>query len=92
MHGLFAERRRYGHESVCTCGQVVTFLWRAMGQPTSAVANPFHDVSDNRFYYPAVLWATETEVTNGVEEGRFAPEQNCIRGQVVTFLYRCFSK
>lgn len=89
---LGVDTRHFAPEKTVTRGEFVTFLWRAMGQPASAAANPFHDVSDNRFYYPAVLWATETEVTNGVEEGRFAPEQNCIRGQVVTFLYRCFAK
>ena len=89
---LGVDAKHFAPEKTVTRGEFVTFLWRAMGQPTSVAENPFHDVSDNRFYYQAVLWATETEVTNGVEEGRFAPEQNCTRGQVVTFLYRCFAK
>ena len=89
---LGVDAKHFAPEKTVTRGEFVTFLWRAMGQPTSVAENPFHDVSENRFYYQAVLWATETEVTNGVEEGRFAPEQNCTRGQVVTFLYRCFAK
>ncbi len=45
----------------CTRGQVVTFLWRSQGCPEpTGTETPFVDVSSNRFYYKAVLWALKT--------------------------------
>lgn len=36
----------------CTRGQVVTFLWRASGEPTpTSSENPFGDVADDAYYY-----------------------------------------
>lgn len=73
----------------CTRGQVVTFLHRTVGEPAPASSsNPFSDVSSSAFYYTAVLWAVENNVTNGMSENTFAPGATCSRGQIVTFLYR----
>ena len=54
------------------------------------VTVPFEDVESGRYYYDAVLWAIghTPEITNGVDPTHFAPEQECTRGQVVTFLWR----
>ena len=72
----------------CTRGQVVTFLWKAMGQPEPQSSNnPFADVKDGKFYYKAVLWAVENGITNGTSATTFSPNKVCTRGQVVTFLY-----
>lgn len=80
-------------ESSCTRAQVVTFLWRAMGCPApQGEQNPFTDVSKDRFYYQAVLWATEAGITKGVDSTRFAPDQTVTRGQFVTFLWRLFGE
>ena len=78
----------FNPEGTVTRGQVVTFLWRAMGQPPAETENPFQDISEDRFYYSAVLWAVQSGITNGMEAGQFKPEDNCTRGQVVTFLHR----
>ena len=73
----------------CTRAQVVTFLWRAAGEPEMDLANnPFADVREKDFYYEAVIWAVGKGVTSGVSSTQFAPDQTCTRGQVVTFLYR----
>ena len=79
----------FGPDKTCTRGQVVTFLWRAKGcpEPTST-ENPFTDVSENDYYYKAVLWAKETGVTSGTSATKFSPGKGCTRGQVVTFLWR----
>ena len=78
----------FNPEGTVTRGQVGTFLWRAMGQPPAETENPFQDISEDRFYYSAVLWAVQSGITNGMEAGQFKPEDNCTRGQVVTFLHR----
>ena len=72
----------------CVRAQVVTFLWRAMGQPAHTIANPFVDVAETDFFYDAVLWALENGITTGVDPTHFAPYAPCNRAQVVTFLHR----
>ncbi len=73
----------------CTRAQVVTFLWRAAGQPKANTKNnPFTDVSEDSYYYDAVLWAVEQGITGGTSATTFSPDANCTRAQVVTFLYR----
>ena len=60
----------------CTRGQVVTFLWRSQGCPEpTGTETPFVDVSSNRFYYKAVLWAFENGITAGMDATHFAPER-----------------
>ena len=79
----------FGPDRTCTRGQVVTFLWRAAGCPEpSGGTNPFVDVKEGAFYYKAVLWAVEKEITKGTSATAFSPDQGCTRGQVVTFLHR----
>jgi len=76
----------------CTRAQAVTFLWRAAGQPTAKNAkNPFTDVKKSDYYYKAVLWAAENGVTSGTSATKFSPNENCTRGQIVTFLWRAQS-
>lgn len=48
----------------------------------------FADVPADSYYAKAVAWTVKTGITQGVGGGRFAPEQSCTRGQIVTFLYR----
>ena len=73
----------------CTRAQVVTFLWRAAGEPEPKDAkNPFPDVADGKYYTKAVLWAVEEGITNGFKDGSFGPNKTCTRGQIVTFLWR----
>ena len=73
----------------CNRAQVVTFLWRAAGEPEpTSTVNPFVDVTETDFYYKAVLWAYENGISTGVEANRFGPTLACNRAQVVTFLWR----
>ena len=75
----------------CTRAQVVTFLWRAAGQPEPTEGtNPFTDVKEGTYYYKAVLWAVEKGLTNGTSETTFEPNEDCTRAQVVTFLWRAY--
>ena len=76
-----------------TRAQFVTFLWRAANAPAASGTNPFTDVTDSgAYYYQAVLWALQQDVTSGTTPTTFGPEDNCSRGQVVTFLYGYISK
>ena len=68
--------------------QMVTMLWRAMGQPAAASGSSFADVPADSYYAQAVAWAIENGITAGVGGGRFDPNSTCTRGQIATFLYR----
>ena len=68
--------------------QMVTMLWRAMGQPAAGGNASFADVPADSYYAQAVAWAVENGITAGVGGGHFAPDSTCTRGQIATFLYR----
>ena len=74
-----------------TRGQFVTFLARAVeGKDLGTAKTTFTDVAESDYFSGAVNWAVENGITNGRTETTFAPNGNCKRGEVVTFLYRCF--
>ena len=79
----------FSPDAVCTRAHAVTFLARllqakAQGEPS------FRDVPADAYYADAVAWALESGVTEGVGDGKFAPDAPCTRGQIVTFLYRAY--
>lgn len=79
----------FSPDKTCTRAEAVTFLWRAAGSPeVEDVENPFKDVKDDAWYAKAVLWAVSEGITNGTSDDTFSPEATCIRGQIVTFLWR----
>ncbi len=53
-----------------------------------AAASGFSDVSGDAYYYDAVQWAVENEVTVGTSATTFSPNDSCTRAQIVTFLWR----
>ena len=53
-----------------------------------AETSPFDDVSTDAYYYEAVKWAAENNITGGIGNGLFGPDLTCTRGQIVTFLWR----
>ncbi len=77
----------------CTRGQIVTFLWRMMGEPSPASSsNPFTDVKPGDYFYNAVLWAYHRGITTGKTATTFLPYSPCTREQCVTFLWRTAGK
>lgn len=73
----------------CTRCQIITFLWRAAGEPKAANRNnPFSDVDEDDYFYEALLWAIENGITQGTSSTTFDPDQSCTRAQMAVFLYR----
>ena len=77
----------FSPDATVTRGQTVTFLHRAAGAP-AAGNESFNDVSANAYYAKAVAWANENGITSGTGNGKFSPNADCTRGQIVTLLYR----
>lgn len=59
---------------------------------TSTLKHHFKDVSTENYYYEPVLWAMENNITAGVSDDRFGPDQPCTRGQIMTFLWASAGK
>lgn len=69
---------KFSPNASCTRGQIVTFLWRAAGSPDPvSSANPFSDVKPSDYFYKAVLWAVENNITSGIGGERFGPGGAC---------------
>ena len=79
----------FAPDATCTRGQGVTFLYRALKGSAGATSS-FVDVPANAFYADAVGWAVSGKVTDGTSNTTFSPDDNCTRGQIVTFLYRAY--
>ena len=68
---------------------LVTVLYRLEGSPDVAgYENRFTDVSEDAYYYDALLWGAHNNISNGYVDGRFAPDDTLTREQLVTFLNR----
>ena len=79
----------FAPNATCTRGQSVTFLYRALKGSAGATSS-FVGVPTNAFYADAVGWAVSGKVTDGTSNTTFSPDDNCTRGQIVTFLYRAY--
>ena len=76
------------HNAAINRAQMVTMLWRAVGQPTAGGTANFTDVPTDSYYAQAVAWAVENGITTGVGNGKFDPNATCTRAQIAAFLAR----
>ena len=86
----------FGTNGVCTRAQAAAMIYRcaqAQGKGFTGAWMfhlPFTDVPE--WAYESVAWCYMNSVTTGVSETTFAPGNDCTRAQIVTFLWRAFSK
>ena len=78
----------FSPDSLCTQGQILTFLWRAAGSPepasqTSSIAGVSQRLHSK--FYKAILWASETGI---LEQTRLSPDAPCGRGLAMLYLWR----
>ena len=68
----------FSPDQTCTQGQILTFLWRAVGEPKATIANPFTNsaVTSGQYYYNALLWAYEQGI---VTSKSLNPNAGCQR-------------
>ena len=75
-----------------TRAQLVTILYREAGAPSvEGLANPFTDLELD-WYKPAILWAANEGIVNGVTETTFEPDTPITREQIATILWRSQGK
>ncbi len=75
---------QFSPDKPCTTGEILTFLWRALGRPEPDAENPFTDVSPSNYYYQAALWAYENGMVDG---GTFGAAALCSRAMAVAYLW-----
>ena len=73
----------------------VTFLYRFAGKPAvSSETSAFADVESGKYYTNAIIWAAENGITKGYTTGKkagtFGVGENCLREQIITFLYKVY--
>lgn len=57
--------------------------------PVHAASN-FTDVAADAYYANSVAWAVDKGITAGKTETTFAPNEQCTKAQIITFLWRAF--
>ncbi len=79
----------FGPSAKMTRAMLVTVLYRAAGEPTVAgITNKFTDNKQGKYYYNAVLWASNLGIVNGATATTFDPDGNITREQIAAILYR----
>lgn len=91
-NGLFSGRDAltFDPDTPMTRVEFVSVIWRLAGKPDfENTSKPdYTDCKGNSWYAAAVNWATKNGIVNGVEDGRFDPDGNISREQIVTILHR----
>lgn len=75
----------FSPNATCTNGQILTFLWRTLGEPDPTIQNPFSNIDSGAYYYKAALWAYEIGLISGSTFGADIP---CTRAMTVTYLWK----
>lgn len=75
----------FSPNDTCSNAQILTFLWRAAGQPAPTAPNPFGNVSAGSYYYQPALWAHEKGL---IEGGSFDAKTDCTRAMAVTYIWK----
>ena len=74
----------------CSRAQILTFLWKAVGQPEPTISNPYSDVPAGKYYTKAAIWAYENGLEKG-ENGKFNYNKDCTRAAIVLYMYRFYT-
>lgn len=79
----------FSPDQKCTRAQIIAMLYRSAGSPAvSDGSESFSDVSPDAYYSDAVAWSMGRKIASGTGSGRFSPDRDCSRGDIVTLIYR----
>ena len=71
----------------CTEAEILTFLWRAAGEPAEGAKTPVANVRESDYFYQAAMWANDMGM---IDPGTFDPAKPCTRSQAVKFIWAAF--
>lgn len=86
----------FSPDMACTRAQMTAFLYRMEQVKGGGFTDawmfhvPFTDAPE--WAFESIAWCYMKGITSGTTETTFSPDENCTRGQMVTFLYRYFAK
>lgn len=84
---------KFGPSDTITRAQIAVILYNALGKDAEVTGtNPFADVSSDKYYYSAVLWANEEGIAAGTKADTFAPYAKTTRAQAIAMLWRAYGK
>lgn len=86
MNGV--EEARFAPGEPLSRAQLVQVLYNRAGRPEGPTAAAFADVQPTDWFAGAVAWAADQQLVQGVEAGRFAPNQAISREQLAVILWR----
>lgn len=66
--------------------EAITLLWRLEGSKEPTKDAGFSDIPSGKYYSKAVAWAADNNITNGVGNNQFGPDNPCTRAQIVKFI------
>ncbi len=75
----------FSPDQTCTTAQILTFLWRACGEPAAVGRDPFTNVSTSDYYYTAAMWASQKGMVTGPT---FPADTPCTRANAVKFIWQ----
>lgn len=82
----------FGIELPIARKDVLIMLYRYAGKPSVGTSTmKFTDCTgyaSSSDTYKAIIWGTNKGITAGYADGTFKPLENCLREQIITFLYR----
>ena len=82
-----ASANTFDPSGTCTNGHVVTFLWRAEGEPAASGASSLAQSYPGKYYTDAVAWADAGGLLADTGAA-FNPASQSPRANIVTYLYR----
>lgn len=76
----------FSPDQTCTNAEILTFIYRAHGEPEPIVANlnPFTNVQTTDYYYKATLWMAER---GEIDVETFNPNAPCTRAMAVKYMW-----
>lgn len=86
MNGMTEET--FEPETVLDRAQFATILFRASNEEKVEYEAKFPDVPENQWYTDGVMWASNTGVVSGYNNGMFGTEDTITREQIAVMMYR----
>jgi|GEM_PF-5729013 len=78
----------------CTRGQVISFLWRALGKPqaTEDVMAKMTEFYGSSYYTPALAWAEGKGIITSKQITADFPKESCPRADIVYYIYKALAE